>query len=101
MIKRALYLYNQIDAFCAANQRLFKQIQEENDNDRSVCCDMLTLGNLETLEKLYNLIKLFQDFTTRIESHALTGYYKVLWKLFLAIKLLIAEYKKCDSHYTV
>lgn len=100
MIKRALYLYHQIDTFCAINQRLSKQIQEENDDDRFVCCNKLTLGNSETLEKLYNLIKLFQDFIIRIESHTLTGYYEVLWKLFPAIELLIAKYKKCDSHYT-
>lgn len=61
---------------------------------------MLTPGNWETLEELYNLTKPFQDFTTRMESHALTGSYGVLWEVLPAIELLVAEYKKYNLHYT-
>lgn len=60
----------------------------------------MIFGNLETLERLYNLTNLFQDFTIRIKSHILTGFYRVFWKVLPAIKLLVVEYKKYDLYYT-
>lgn len=59
IIKRALHFCHQIDAFYTVNQYFSKQIWKENDNDKSVCHDMLTFGDWETLKKLYNLTKPF------------------------------------------
>lgn len=56
----------------------FQTIWEENDDNRSVYCDTLTPGDWETLEELYNLTKLFRDFTVHIEGHALTSSHRAL-----------------------
>lgn len=100
MIKCALHLCHRINAFYTVNQYLSKQIWEKNDDDGSIYRDILTLGDWETLEELYNLTKPFRDFTARMEGHALTGSYGALWKVLPAIELLVTEYKKYDSHYT-
>lgn len=96
-------LCHQIDAFCAVNQRAIKRHKDESvkDNDGSVWRDTLTPGDWNTLKELYDLTKLFRDFTARMEGRVTTGLYGALWEVLPVIELMVSEYKRFAAHYIV
>lgn len=99
MIEHVLEFCHYINIFCTINQRLVKQNQDKNDDNRSVCQDTLTLGNWDTLKELYNLKKPCQDFTACMEGHAKMGLYGALWELMPVIELLVSKYKQFSEQY--
>lgn len=62
---------------------------------------MLTPKDWDRLKELYNLTKLFGDFIARMKDCTINGLYRALWKVFLAIKLMVMEYyKRFAAQYT-
>ncbi len=91
MIKCLLELCHYMGTFCAVNQRLAKQTQDENDDNGSVYWNTLTLSDWDTLKELYDLIKSFRDLIIYIKSYITNGSYGALWEVMPAIELLVLE----------
>lgn len=103
MIERTLHLFDCINAFCAIKQRTTKRSRDGlsmDDDDGSIRHDSLTPAGWDTLKELYNLTKLFRDFTACIVGRATTGSCGAQWEVLLAIKLVVTEYKRFATQYT-
>lgn len=98
MIEWILHLCYCINTFCVINQCTTRQSRDDlnikANNNKLICYNILTPGDWDTLKELYKLTKLFRDFIARIEDCTITGSYRALWKVFLAIKLMVMEYYK-------
>lgn len=69
-------------------------------DDGSVQQDTLASGNSDILKELFDLTKLFRDFTAWMEGRAITGLYGILWEVLLTIHKMVEEYERFAAHYT-
>lgn len=60
---------------------------------KSVCRNTLIPSDWDILKELYILIKLFHEFTAYMKDYTTIDTYRALWKVLLAIKLVILECK--------